>query len=260
MKSPLVLGCVLLGVLLAATGAVLNDGQAHGDPRYRLEPGWKALLNGHDRNGWHAADGKALEWFTTRGVRWNREQAKILLTVPGAGDTILNGQGGKTAHLVSDEKFGDVELYLEFLIPTESNSGVYLQGLYEVQIKDTYGAKELTVHDCGAIYERWIDNKGVGGTAPLVNATKPAGQWQSFEIWFRAPRFNISGRKVENAKFLRVLQNGTLVQENAEAEGPTRASLDVPEAPRNPIMLQGDHGAVAFRNIYVRPLRPLGKD
>jgi hypothetical protein len=238
----------------------VNDRQTHGAPRYRLEPGWQPLLNGQSTAGWHAANGKPLEWFTTREVRWENQRPNLLLAAPAPGDTLVNGPTGRTSHLVSDQKFGDVELYLEFLIPKDSNSGVYLHGLYEVQIKDTYGVKESTVHDCGAIYERWIDGKGVGGTPPLVNATRPAGQWQSYEIWFRAPRFEKSGRKVENARFLRVLQNGILVQENAVAEGPTRASLDIPEAPGNPLMLQGDHGAVAFRNIYIRPLRPLGKD
>jgi hypothetical protein len=251
---------LLCGLSADSQVAVLNDGQPHGDPRFRLERGWKPMLNGQDIAGWHAANGQPLGWFKTRGVRWDREQPAVLLALPQPGDTLVNGPAGKTSHLVSDEKFGDIELYLEFLVPKGSNSGVYLQGLYEVQIKDTYGSKELTVHDCGAIYERWIDGKGVGGTAPLVNATRPAGQWQSFEIWFRAPRFDHNRRKTENARFLRVLQNGIPVQDNAVAEGPTRASLDIAEAPLNPLMLQGDHGAVAFRNIYLRPLRPLGKD
>ena len=123
-------------------------------------------------------------------------------------------------------------------------------------ILDSYGKDKLNVHDCGSIYERWIDGKGVGGSIPLHNACRPPGEWQSFEIWYRAPRFDGHGNKIANAKFLRVLHNGILIQENVESEGPTRTAMNIPEATLNPLMLQGNHGPVAFRNIYVRPLRP----
>jgi hypothetical protein len=111
--------------------------------------------------------------------------------------------------------------------------------------------------DGGGIYHQWINEKGVGGSAPSRNASRRPGEWQSYQIWFRAPRFDASGKKSENAKFLRVLFNGLSVQENVESEGPTRAHLEIPEAVTNPIMLQGDHGPVAFKNIYWRPLRPI---
>jgi hypothetical protein len=236
----------------------LNDGEAHGDPRYLLEEGWTPLLNGRDLSGWHGQDGKPHEWFTTRGVRWDRTLApKLLSAAPAAGGTILNSVKGRTANLVTERKFGDIELYLEFLISKGSNSGVYLHGLYEVQVLDSYGVEKPGVHDCGAIYERWINNKGVGGSPPRQNASRPSGQWQSFEIWFRGPRFDGAGKKTENARFVRVLHNGILVQDNVEAGGPTRAAMNIPEAPQNPLMLQGDHGPVAYRNIYVHPLRAI---
>ncbi|MBI1791020.1 MAG: DUF1080 domain-containing protein, partial [Acidobacteria bacterium] len=92
---------------------------------------------------------------------------------------------------------------------------------------------------------------------PSRNASRRPGEWQSYQIWFRAPRFDSSGKKAENARFVRVLYNGLSVQDKVELEGPTRAHLNLPEAAVNPIMLQGDHGAVAFRNIYIRPLRPV---
>ena len=92
---------------------------------------------------------------------------------------------------------------------------------------------------------------------PSRNASRKPGEWQSLYIWFRAPRFDASGRKTENAKFLRVVYNGFSVQKNVEVDGGTRASLEIPEAATNSLMLQGDHGPVAFRNIYVRPLRPI---
>jgi Domain of Unknown Function (DUF1080) len=100
---------------------------------------------------------------------------------------------------------------------------------------------------------------GVGGSAPSRNASRRPGEWQSFYIWFRAPRFDATGKKTENAKFIRVLHNGLSVQNNVEVDGPTRAVMEHAEAPVNPIMLQGDHGPVAYRNIYVRSLREIIK-
>ncbi|HUS06796.1 MAG TPA: DUF1080 domain-containing protein [Bryobacteraceae bacterium] len=217
--------------------------------------GWRPLLNSRDVSGWHPREGKPNSWLTATSVTTTMDGTRQLLApAGGAGPSLVNGPDGRAADLISDEKFGDVELYLEFLITKKSNSGVYLQGLYELQILDSYGAEKLGVHDCGAVYERWIDGKGVGGNAPLTNASRPPGEWQSFHIWFRAPRFDGSGKKVKDAEFLKVEHNGKLVQKNVIAPGPTRASLDMPEAAHNPLMLQGDHGPVAFRNIYIRKL------
>ncbi|MEZ5353497.1 MAG: DUF1080 domain-containing protein [Bryobacteraceae bacterium] len=237
----------------------LNDGDAHGDAPYLLEDGWKPLLNGSDLTGWQPQENKPSEWFTTPGVRWERLLGPTRLSGRRApAGTILNGPAGRTANIVTTEKFGDVELYLEFLIAKGSNSGVYLHGLYEIQVFDSYGSSEpMKTSDCGGVYHRWIDNKGVGGSAPSRNASRRPGEWQSFQIWFRAPRFDASGRKTENARFIRVLHNGLSVQKDVELEGPTRAHMSLPEAPTNPIMLQGDHGPVAYKNIYVRPLRPI---
>jgi len=237
----------------------LNDGEAHGDPPYLLEDGWRPLLNGKDLAGWHGQDSKPHEWFTTRGVRWERLLSPSrLIGIPAPSGRMLNGPQGRTANLVTAEKFGDVELYIEYMVSKGSNSGVYLHGLYEVQIFDSYGSSEpMKTSDNGGIYHRWIDNKGVGGSPPARNASGRPGEWQSFQIWFRAPRFDASGRKIENARFLRVLHNGLSVQNVVELEGGTRAHVNIPEAPENPIMLQGDHGPVAFRHIYVRPLRPI---
>jgi hypothetical protein len=237
----------------------LNDGDAHGDAPYLLEDGWTPLLNGKDVSGWHGRTAAKNEWFTTRGVRWERLLAPTrLFGIPEPAGTILNGPNGRTVDLVTDQKFGDLELYLEFMIPKGSNSGVYLHGLYEIQVFDSWGSSEpVTSSDCGGVYHRWINNRGVGGSAPSRNASRRPGEWQSFQIWFRAPRFDASGRKTENARFIRVLHNGLSIQNNVEVDGPTRAAMDIPEAPMNPLMLQGDHGPVAYRNIYVHALRPI---
>ena len=209
-----------------------------------IEDGWMPLLNGHDLAGWHTVGSGHNDWLTTSGIIWDRLLGPTRLSsVPGPGDRILNGLAGRTANLITDKKFGDIELYVEFMVAKGSNSGVYLHSLYEVQIFDSYGSSEpVTSSDGGGIYHRWIDNKGVGGSAPSRNACRRPGEWQSYHIWFRAPRFDASGKKTENGKYIRVVYNGLSVQNNVEVEGPTRAANNIPEAAENPVMLQGDHG------------------
>ena len=245
-------------VLLVAVAACAAAGQGwedRGDAPYLIEEGWTPLLNGKSLAGWQGYGKATNEWLSCRAIVWNGQGAPGRLECAGGpGDRILNGPKNKTANIFTEKKFGDLELYVEFMLAKGSNSGVYLHGLYEVQVFDSFGKTEkLEYSDGGGIYHRWIDNRGVGGSAPRVNASRAPGQWQSFHVWFRAPRFDPSGRKIENARFLRVLHNGVPVQENVEVEGPTRAAMDIPEAAENPLMLQGDHGPVAYRNLYIRP-------
>jgi Domain of Unknown Function (DUF1080) len=214
-------------------------------------------LNDHDLRNWTYEHPEKGGWRTSAGIYWDGARAhKELVALPGQGTRIANGPTGGNSNIYTKQKFADVELYVEFLIPAKSNSGVYLHGLYEVQVYDSYGVEHPKYIDCGAIYERWIHEKGVGGWPPLVNASRPPGEWQSFHIWFKGPRFD-GGTKTANATFVRVLHNGIVVHENREIDGPTRSGLDISEAAANPLMLQGDHGPVAYRNIYIRPLRPL---
>jgi len=245
--------------LAAQTPRSLTDGQDHGDAPYLLEEGWTSLLNGKSLSGWQSYGKLKNEWLSCKAIAFDGLAGTGRLEcVGGAGDRILNGPQNKTANIFTEKKFGDAELYIEFMLAKGSNSGVYLQGLYEVQVFDSFGTTgPLAYSDGGGIYHRWINNQGVGGSAPRVNASRAPGQWQSYHIWFRAPRFDASGRKTENARFLRVVYNGAVVQENVDVEGPTRAAMDIPEAPENPLMLQGDHGPVAYRNAYIRPLRPI---
>ncbi|MGE5488599.1 MAG: DUF1080 domain-containing protein [bacterium] len=261
IRNALPLVLLLAGTLPALPFQNRNDGESHGDPPYLIEDGWRPLFNGKDLTGWHGQDPNVPnQWLTTRGVIFERLLGPTRLgAVPAPGDRLLNGRNGRTVNLVTDEKFGDIELYLEFMLAKGSNSGVYLHGLYEIQVFDSYGTPDwqLTSSDCGAVYHRWINNQGVGGSRPARNASRAPGEWQSYHIWFQAPRFDASGKKIQNAKFIRVLFNGVPVQENVEVDGPTRAHMPIEEAPLNPIMIQGDHGPVAYRNIYVRPLRPI---
>jgi hypothetical protein len=250
----------LVALLATAARAELppvNDGKAHGDPPFMLEDGWKPLLNGRDLDGWYLKESGKGEWTATRAVFWaGPDAAAQFVPTSTSGDRIVNGPTGGTSNLITKEKFGDFELYVEFMIAATHNSGVLLHGLYEIQIKDTYGVEPMKMSDSGGIYSRWEGAKLAGGAAPRVNASRPAGQWQSFHIWFQSPRFDAAGKKIANAKVVRMLYNGVLIHENVEIEQRT-PSLDIPEAPTNPLMLQGDQGPVAFRNIYIRPLRPI---
>jgi hypothetical protein len=133
------------------------------------------------------------------------------------------------------------------MVPKGSNSGVYVMGEYEVQVLDSFGKKdsELSAGDIGALY---------GAAPPKSNASKAPGEWQKFVIDFRAPRFDQSGKKTANAKFVKVELNGKVWHENVEMKGPTPSGVTGKESPTGPIMFQGDHGPVAYRNIKVSPL------
>src|SRR5262249_25219740 len=118
----LALGCAAL-----AAACIPILAQDTGDPPFLFDADWQPLLSGADITGWHPQAGGQNEWLATRGVRWDVHATPARLTPASrAGDRILNGPNGKTVNLVSDRTFGDVELYLEFLIPKGSNSGVYL--------------------------------------------------------------------------------------------------------------------------------------
>ena len=149
------------------------------------------------------------------------------------------------------EKIADMNLHLEFNIPpgdkgkrakSGGNSGVYLMDRYEIQILDSYGAKPSS-NGCGAVYRR---------IAPKVNASLPAGQWQTFDIVFHAPRFDAAGKKIKSAR-VTVVHNGATVHDNVEIV-PTGQASNKPEIPENYLQLQ-DHGCpVKFRNIwYTKP-------
>lgn len=168
----------------------------------------------------------------------------------------LTNPSGQADHLVSKEAFGDALIHAEFKIPKGSNSGIYVQGRYEIQIFDSFGKdkKDLTFADAGGIYQRWKDDKGFEGRAADHNVIRPPGEWNTYDILFRAPRF-AGGKKTENARFVEVRVNGIVVHRNVELTGPTRAPLFEDERPTGPLMLQGDHGPIVYRNVWVLPQR-----
>ena len=166
------------------------------------------------------------------------------------------GKYGRQYDLVTNFEHGDADVEFDFMMARGSNSGFYLQGRYEIQLFDSWGVRQPHAHDLGAIYERWDESrpsgqKGYEGYAPRMNASKAPGLWQHMKIIFQAPRFDGAGKKIANAKVLKIEVNGITVQENVELAGPTRGSLDG-EVAKGPILIQGDHGCVAFRNLSVK--------
>lgn len=210
---------------------------------------WIELFDGTTTAGWEPLGEDDHEWQTAGSVQLDPDDPEVFDVGPGDGILVNNG---RTANLVSGTLHGDCELHLEFVVPEDSNSGVYLMGNYEIQILDSWEEAKLSYGTCGGIYARWVDEQAVGGDPPDVNASHPPGEWQEYDVLFRAPTFDTSGRKVSNAVFERVEWNGTVVHEDVEVEGPTRAAMPGPEWPRGPLMLQGDHGPVAYRNIRLR--------
>ncbi len=156
-------------------------------------------------------------------------------------------------HLTTKLQHGDIVLDFDFMIPKGANSGIYLQSRYEVQINDSWGVKLPTFSDVGGIYERWKNEKGYEGSAPLTNAGLAPGLWQHMEISFQAPRFDASGKKITNAKFNYVRLNGVTIHENIIVSGPTRSPAFENETAMGPLMIQGDHGQIAFKNFKYAP-------
>jgi uncharacterized sulfatase len=195
-------------------------------------------------------------WEVVGDVALNPDNPRQLAGKSGEG-IILNGPKGRARNLYTRENYGDVEVHLEFLIPEGSNSGVKFEGIYEIQIADSWGRKKLTGSDCGGIYPRAEEKPRYHsideGVPPRVNACKPPGQWQTLDAIFLAPRFDAQGKKVANARLVKAVLNGQVIHEDVELKWPTGANWKKTPPPTGPLMLQGDHGPVAFRNVRVRP-------
>jgi len=192
------------------------------------------LFDGQDLSRWQTSKGEPAKWKVENGY---------FEVVP------------KTGNIQTKQAFGDCQLHVEWAAPVPAggesqdrgNSGVYLMGLYEVQALDSYNSETYADGQAAAVY---------GQYPPLVNAARPPGQWQSYDIIFHGPRFDKNGKVLRPAR-MTVLHNGVLVQNNVELTGPTahrqRPSYQVhPE--QLPLMLQEHGHPVRFRNIWVREL------
>ena len=232
MKSALHLLASLAPAIALTGGLALADNPFNGKD---LE-GWSFKKKGNLKSNWvtgtphlDGANPKALKAGETGGAMVN--------VVTGHGQSI---------DIYSDQKWGSSRIELEVLVAKGANSGIYVMGEYEVQVLDSYGKEKLGGGDMGAIY---------GAQPPRTNACKKPGEWQKYEIDFLAPKFDADGKKTANAKFLVVKLNGKILHENVEMKGPTPSGVTGREAATGPIMFQGDHGPVAYRNISITPLK-----
>ncbi len=193
------------------------------------------LFDGKDLSQWvQKKDGSPAKWKVENGY---------FEVVPKTGD------------LQTREAFGDCQLHVEFAEPSPAkgedqdrgNSGVFLQGLYETQVLDSYQNKTYADGQAAAIY---------GQYPPLVNASRPPGQWQTYDIIFHGPRFDASGKLTRPARET-VFHNGVLVQDNVELTGPTGHHVRPPYKPgpdKLPLALQDHNHPVRYRNIWLREL------
>jgi hypothetical protein len=189
------------------------------------------LFDGKSLDGWVKLDGKTpAAWPVADGVV-----------------TVAHG------NIMTQKRFGNLQLHLEFNVPymrkergqARGNSGVFLEGIHELQILDSYGLK-LRNNDCGAIYKQIV---------PALNACKPPLQWQTYDVTFHKAVI-ADGKKVRKAR-VTVIHNGLRTIDNAEITG-TPGGLELPDGQDGPIMLQ-DHGnAVEYRNIWIKLLDPAG--
>ena len=212
-----------------------------------LGPKGDQPFNGKTLEGWktktHPRRTNKSQW-AVGSAKLNPENPKEFL-VAKKGSELINAKG-KGVDLYSTYVHGDAVIKIEVMVPTGSNSGIYVHGEYEIQVLDSYGRdKKPGPGDMGAIY---------GAAPPTKPAYKKPGEWSAYEIHFQAPRFDAQGKKTANAKFLKVILNGAVIHENVEMKGPTPGGVDRKEKPEGPIMFQGDHGPVAYRNIQVLPL------
>jgi len=193
------------------------------------------LFDGTSLSGWESVDQKG------QPARWK------------VGDGYMEVVAG-TGNIATTRGFGDVQLHVEYMapLPVESegqgrgNSGVFLMSIYEIQVLDSYRNPTYPDGLAAAIY---------GQYPPLVNACRPPGEWQTYDVVFHRPRFDASGSVTRKAR-MTLLHNGILVQDDAELTGPTAHKQRPPyaaHADELPLMLQ-DHGnPVRFRNIWLRP-------
>ena len=194
------------------------------------------LFNGKDVDNWSTREGEPSGWKVEDG---------ILHVVPRTGD------------IMTRERLTDFFLHLEFRCPdmpeatgqAKANSGVFLQGRYEIQVLDSYGLDIPGTGDCGAIYNQF---------APLVNACKPPMEWQSYDVAFRGPRMRDG--EVEEGVRLTVLHNGQVILNNVQLPGVTGGAIDEEVGEPGPLLLQ-DHGnLLCFRNIWAVSLPLEGSD
>lgn len=192
-------------------------------------------------------------WKIVGNAIADRTKKKTFTSTKGTGVLLNTPNKEAKGNIFSNFEHGDIELELDVMMPLESNSGIYFQGRYEIQLLDSWGVTKPKYSDIGGVYQRWNKDaekgkQGYEGTSPKVNAAKAPGLWQHLKVIFHAPKFDSAGKKIKNAWFEEVRLNDLLLHENVEVTGPTRGG-NAKEVASAPFMIQGDHGPVAFKNI-----------
>jgi len=233
--------CVTTVGLVAVAGLAAQEGEIappKDEPR-GVDPGPPpsdaiVLFNGKDLSQWKSdKDGGPAKWQIKDGA------------------AIVNGTGG----ISTKRSFGDCQLHIEWATPAEvkgegqgrGNSGIFLQGRYEIQILDSFTNKTYFHGQAGAVYKQY---------APLVNACRRPGQWQAYDIVYHAPRFDEAGKLLKPGT-VTLLQNGVLIQDDVQILGGT-ANKGGPKYAAHPLKLplalQDHKNPVRFRNIWIREL------
>ena len=236
MKSLHIVRALALTAILSASTSLFAIEEPKIEPTV-VDPGPPpsdaiVLFDGKDLSKWSGKEGDA-KWTVKDGYMQ------------------VNGTGPIT----TKEEFGDCQLHVEWATPSEvkgegqgrGNSGIFLQGRYEIQVLDSYQNKTYFHGQAGSVYKQH---------APLVNASKKPGEWQTYDIIFHAPRFNADGKVTQPGR-VTVLHNGVLVQDNAEIYGKTSHAGEpsYEKHPlKQPIQLQDHNNPVRYRNIWIRPL------
>ena len=188
------------------------------------------LFDGTNLDNWHSVYNEAPKWTVCDGY------------------TTVTPYSGS---IVSNVEYGDAHIHLEFKTPDmpdktgqdKGNSGVFIHACYEIQVLDSFGINPPTRGDCAAIY---------GMFEPLTNACLPPDEWQSYDIYFRAPRFD--GDRIIECARLTLLHNGVVVHNNIDLPGHTGGGLFGTPPARGPLMLQDHADQVSYRNIWIQPL------
>jgi len=194
-------------------------GVAAAEGKFEPGEGWISLFNGKDLAG-----------LKTKGENnsWKAENGVLVNDVP-------KGKHGR--NIYTEKTFKDFKLHIEFRVPKGGNSGVYLRGRKEIQVHDSHGIAKPGSGNCGGIYSK---------SAPSANPCKPAGEWNVFDV-------TIEGHAIT------VFFNGVKVQDKVVVEGHTGGSMGGELGTAGPIMLQGDHSAVDYRNMWIKPIEAVKK-
>jgi Domain of Unknown Function (DUF1080) len=204
------------------------------------------LWNGQDLQGW------LVKAVATGGSRWvvggpRLSASKVEQETVVPQGALVNVVQKRTEgwDLYTKQEFGACLVELDVMVAQGASSGVYLMGESGVQVFDSCGRLKLGETDMGAVY---------GVAAPPVNASRRPGEWQHLLVEFYPAGFDQGGEKIHPARFARVVLNGNLLHRELILPGPTRSGLTGKERAIGPLLLQGDHGPVAFRNIYLTSL------